>query len=274
MQVAAALALARRSGVDRLDAQLLLAHRLGQPRSWLIAHDDAELDPLAEQAFRAEVQQRAAGVPLAYLVGLREFHGLQLTVTPAVLVPRPETEHLVDWALERLAALTAPRVVDLGTGSGAIALALARRRPDAHVTASDRDPDALEVAGGNARRLGLELRLVCADWWAAFPDERFDLAVCNPPYIAADDPHLQALVHEPLHALTPGGDGLPALRQIIKGAPARLQAGAWLLLEHGHDQGCGVRTLLAEAGFGDVETRRDLAGHERCSGGRWPDPGT
>lgn len=271
-QLAATLAKARRSGVDRLDAQLLLAHRLGCTRSWLIAHDDAELDPLAEQAFWADVQRRAAGVPLAYLVGTREFHGLQLSVSPAVLVPRPETEHLVDWALERLAGIPAPLVADLGTGSGAIALALAHRRRDARVIASDRDPGALDVARGNARQLALDLQWVCGDWWAAFSDERFDLAVSNPPYVAADDPHLQALVHEPLHALTPGGDGLPALRQIIDGAPARLRSGAWLLVEHGHDQGKGVRMLLAEAGFDDIETRRDLAGHERCSGGRRPGP--
>jgi len=272
MQVTAALAQARRSGVDRLDAQLLMAHRLRCTRSWLIAHDDTELEPLVEQAFWADVQLRADGVPLAYLVGTREFHGLTLMVTPAVLVPRPETEHLVDWALERLAGITAPFVADLGTGSGAIALALARNRPDARVIASDRDANALDLAQSNARQLSLDLQWACGDWWAAFAGERFDLVVSNPPYIAADDPHLQALIHEPLQALTPGGDGLLALSQIIDGAPARLRSGAWLLLEHGHDQGCRVRTLLEQAGFADVETRRDLAGHERCSGGRWPRP--
>lgn len=269
MRVSQALAEARRLGVTRLDAQLLLAHRLGRSRSWLIAHDDADLVPAIEQAFRQDLERRRAGEPLAYLVGTREFHGLLLTVAPAVLVPRPETELLVDWALELLAAQVEPRVVDLGTGSGAIAVALAHRRPDARVIATDRDAQALAVAQANARKLSLEIRFECGSWWDALPDQRFDIVVANPPYVAADDPHLAALRHEPLHALTPGGDGLAALRAIAGGAAAHLHDGAWLLLEHGHDQGQPVRALLAAAGLGDVQTRRDLAGHERCSGARW-----
>lgn len=269
MRVSQALVEARRLGVARLDAQLLLAHRLGRSRSWLIAHDETEVDPAIEQGFRQDLERRSAGEPLAYLVGTREFHGLLLAVAPTVLVPRPETELLVDWALERVAAGTAPRIADLGTGSGAIALALAHLRPDAEVTATDNDAQALAVARSNARRLGLEVRFESGNWWDALPDRIFDLVVSNPPYVAERDPHLAALQHEPLHALTPGGDGLAALRTLIAGAPAHLRVGAWLLLEHGHDQGAAVRALLATAGFENVQTRRDLAGLERCSGARW-----
>ncbi len=269
MDVAAALALARRRGVDRLDAQLLLAHHLAQPRSWLIAHDDAPLPAAVQQRFTADLERRAAGEPLAYLLGEREFHGLRLAVTPAVLVPRPETEELVDWALALLAPLAGrPRVIDLGTGSGAIAVSVARRCPAAQVSASDVDAGALAVAAANAQALGCALELHEGSWWAALPPgRRFELALSNPPYIAGDDPHLAALQHEPRHALTPGGDGLDALRSIITGAPAHLEPGGWLLVEHGFDQAAAVRSLLKDAGFDDVQTRRDLAGHERCSGG-------
>jgi len=267
--VALALSEARRQGVNRLDAQLLLAHRLGRSRSWLIAHDDACLDSATEQAFRHDIEQRRAGVPVAYLVGTREFHGLQLAVTPAVLVPRPETELLVDWALELLTPNPAPRVADLGTGSGAIALALAHRRPDALVVASDCDAQSLAVAQGNGRSLGLAVQFECGSWWEALPGRRFDLVLSNPPYVAADDPHLAALENEPRHALTPGGDGLAALRAIIDGAPEHLLDGAWLLLEHGHEQGPAVRAMLDRCGFIGVQTRRDLAGLERCTGGCW-----
>ena len=274
MDVAAALALARRRGVDRLDAQVLLAHHLAQPRSWLIAHDDAPLPAAVQQRFTADLESRAAGTPLAYLLGEREFHGLRLAVTAAVLVPRPETELLVDWALALLGAglvgqPSAPRVVDLGTGSGAIAVSVARRRPAARVSATDIDAGALAVARANALALGCAIELHQGSWWSAVAGQRFELALSNPPYIAGDDPHLAALRHEPRHALTPGGDGLDALRAIVAGAPAHLEAGGWLLVEHGFDQGAAVRALLADAGFETVQTRRDLAGHERCSGGRW-----
>lgn len=272
MQVGQALAQARARGVDRLDAQLLLAHHLGRPRAWLLAHDDEPLPAAAESGFLQHLQRRAAGEPLAYLLGTREFHGLELSVTPQVLVPRPETEGLVDWALELLshpsAASREPSVADLGTGSGAIALALKHRLPRARVTATDADAGALAVARVNARRLRLAIEFLPGDWWQPLAGRVFDLVVSNPPYIAADDPHLAALGHEPPGALTPGGDGLGALRAIVDAAPAHLAAGGALLLEHGFDQGAAVRALLAARGFVDVQTRRDLAGHERCSGGR------
>lgn len=268
MRVADALTHARRLGVDRLDAQLLLSHCLGRSRTWLIAHDDADMAAAGEMAFMQLAAQRAAGMPLAYLVGEREFHGLRLVVTPDVLVPRPDTEVLVDWALDLLQGHTAPRVLDLGTGSGAIAIALAHCRGDARVTATDIDCAALDVARANAAAHGVAVRFEQGPWWSPLRDQTFDLVVSNPPYIAADDPHLDALSHEPRAALTPGGDGLDALRQIIVGATLHLHAGAWLLLEHGHDQAAAVRTLLQSAGFTDVQTRCDLAGLERCSGGR------
>lgn len=268
MRVADALVRARALGVDRLDAQLLLARQLRQPRSWLIAHDDHLLSQADEQALLPQLQQRAAGVPLAYLLGEREFHGLMLQVSPAVLVPRPETEHLVDWALACLAGRAAPRVIDLGTGSGAIAVAVAHACRDAQVVATDVDPAALAVARANAQRHGLAIDFRHSDWWSAVDPGPFDLVLSNPPYIAGDDPHLPALAHEPRHALTPEGDGLAALRAIINGAITRLKPGGWLLLEHGHDQGQAVRELLTQAGLVDVSTRPDLAGLDRCSGGR------
>jgi release factor glutamine methyltransferase len=267
MHVAGALALARGRGVDRLDAQLLLARQLARPRSWLIAHDDAELSAVDERSFLQVVERRASGVPLAYLVGEREFHGLRFAVTSSVLVPRPDTEVLVDWALELLAGPEQARVLDLGTGSGAIAVTLAHRRPQARVTATDNDAAALAVARGNAQALGTAVQFELGPWWQAVGTRTFDLVVSNPPYIAADDPHLPALAHEPLQALTPGGDGLDALRQIVAGAPAHLNPGGWLLLEHGHDQGAAVRALLQGAGLVDIRTRRDLANLERCTGG-------
>lgn len=270
--VGEALALARTLGLDRLDAQLLLAHRLGRPRSWLLAHDDAVLPPPDAQACRQLFERRAAGEPLAYLVGEREFHGLDFAVSPAVLVPRPDTELLVDWALEVLQTLppgpAAPRVLDLGTGSGAIAVSLAHRWPAAQLTATDIDAAALAVARANAARHRVAVEFVQTGWWQGLAGRSFDLVVSNPPYIAGDDPHLPDLRHEPLLALTPGGDGLDALRRIAAGVSQHLAAGGWLLLEHGHDQGAAVRSLLQRAGLAAVQTRRDLAGHERCSGGR------
>jgi len=187
-----------------------------------------------------------------------------------VLVPRPETELLVEWALECLPAEAAVDVIDLGTGSGAIALALQRERPLARVHASDASADALAVARGNAQRLGLAVQFVHGDWWAPLQGRRFALAVSNPPYIAGDDPHLPALVHEPRGALTPEGDGLDALRRVVRDAPAHLLPGAWLLLEHGHDQADAVQALLHAAGFEAPQTRADLAGLPRCTGARWP----
>lgn len=268
MRVRDALAAARAAGLARLDAQRLLSHHLARPREWLIAHDDESLAADTAAAFAADVQRRAAGVPLAYLVGEREFHGLALAVSPAVLVPRPETEGLVDWALEH--AAPGATVVDLGTGSGAIALALAHARPDLRVTATDASTEALAVARANAQRLALAVEFVEGDWWGPLAGRRFDLAVSNPPYIAGDDGHLAALVHEPRRALTPEGDGLAALRALVAGAAAHLTAGGWLLMEHGFDQAPAVQALLHAARFQAVETRRDLAGLPRCTGGRAP----
>jgi release factor glutamine methyltransferase len=272
--VAEALAAARTAGLARLDAQLLLAHHLGRDRGWLLAHDSDVLMPEVLGRFDADLRQRADGVPLAYLTGVREFHGLALQVSPAVLDPRPDTETLVDWALERLPhdAEERPTVVDLGTGSGAVALAIAHRCPLARVTATDLSADALAVARANAHRLGLGVTFAAGSWWSAVPGQRFSLAVSNPPYIAGDDPHLPALRHEPLMALTPGGDGLDAIRAIVAGAEEALQPGAWLRIEHGWDQAEPVCALLHEAGFEDVQSRHDLAGHARCSGGRRPGP--
>ena len=270
--VATALAWARQQGLDRLDAQLLLGHGLQHGRAWLIAHDDAALPPAIGQAYIDHCRRRAAGEPLAYITGEREFHGLLLRVTPDVLVPRPDTEVLVDWALDLLPGLVTarPQVLDLGTGSGAIALAVAHRHPAAQVTATDLSPAALAVAQGNAKQLGLAIETALGPWWQALaPDRRFDLALANPPYIAAGDPHLPALRHEPLLALSPGGDGLGALRQIIAGAPARLAPGGWLLLEHGWDQAATVSALLAQAGFAQISSRTDIAARPRCTGGCW-----
>jgi release factor glutamine methyltransferase len=270
MTLAQALAAAANLGLDRLDAQLLLLQALGRPasdRAWLLAHDTDSLDPALQQQFTILCGRRAAGEPLAYIAGQREFHGLMLAVDPRVLVPRPDTETLVDWALEVLAPLASPRVVDLGTGSGAIALAIKARRPDAHVVATDHSPHALEVAAANAKALGLDVTFRRASWLAGI-EERFDLIVSNPPYVAVGDPHLAALGHEPLNALVAGPDGLDDLRIIVAQAAACLQPSGWLLVEHGYDQADAVRDLLAHAGFHDIASRRDLAGIARCSGGR------
>ena len=270
--MATALAWARQLGLDRLDAQLLLGHLLQRGRAWLIAHDDAALPPATALAYRSACQRRATGEPLAYIVGEREFHGLLLRVTPDVLVPRPDTELLVDWALELLPGLPmAPaRVLDLGTGSGAIALAVVHRHPAAQVTATDLSPAALAVARGNATRLGLAIETRAGHWWQAVaPDHRWDLVLSNPPYIAGGDPHLPALRHEPLLALTPGGDGLDALREIIAGAAGRLSPGGRLLLEHGWDQASAVAGLLAQAGFAQISKRTDIEARPRCTGACW-----
>ena len=273
LSVREALAEARTASVETLDAHLLLAMCLGRSRSWLIAHGEALLTPAHSDRFRSWLTRRAAGEPLAYLFGEKEFHGLVLQVDARVLVPRPDTETLVDWALELLAAQAAvppagaaPRVIDLGTGSGAIALALKHAWPGADVTALDASGGALEVARANAAALRLDVRLVSGNWWSAVRGERFDIAVSNPPYIALHDPHLAVLTHEPAIALTAGIDGLDALRQIIDHAAAHLRPGGWLLLEHGHDQGPAVQGLLFQSGFARVETRCDLAGHWRCTG--------
>lgn len=265
-----AIAAARARGLDRLDVQLLVAHVTGRGRTWQIAHGDAPIDAGAAARLAALVERRAHGEPLAYLVGEKEFHGLTLWVDARVLVPRPETELLVDWAVECLSGNGAdrPRVVDLGTGSGAIALAVKAAHPAADMLATDLSEEALTVARANAQRHALDVRFAQGRWWQAVGRSRFALALSNPPYIAGADRHLAALGHEPQSALTPGASGLEALTEIVEGAPEHLEPGAWLLLEHGHDQADAVRALLARQGFRDIETRHDLAGLPRCTGGR------
>jgi release factor glutamine methyltransferase len=272
--VAAALAEARSLGLARLDAQLLLAHVLGRTRSWVIANDREALDAPAWQRWSTLVRRRAAGEPLAYLTGEREFHGLSLQVTPQVLVPRPDTEVLVEWALELIDAhvaatgRAAPRVIDLGTGSGAIALAVKHARPACDVTAVDLSPGALEVARANGRRLALPVRWLHSDWFAAVAGERFDLVLANAPYIAESDPHLADLHHEPLSALASGPQGLDAITHLVAAARDHLSPQAWLLLEHGHNQAAPVRDLLHAANYRDIAMRHDLAGQPRCTGAR------
>ena len=259
------------SGLVPVDAQVLLAHALGCARTWLVAHADDPLPRLQADAFFALAKRRRAGEPVAYLTGTREFWGLALRVTPDVLIPRPETETLVELALEWLPRDGAPRVLDLGTGSGAIALAIAKERPRARVVATDASAAALAVARDNAALHALtNVAFAQADWYDGVPDGAFDLVVSNPPYVAAGDPHLAAgdLRFEPAAALASGVDGLAALRTIIAGAPPRLARGGALAVEHGYDQSPAVQELMRDAGFGQVTVRRDLAGIPRVVGGR------
>jgi len=270
--IAQAMAGAQIEGIDRLDAQLMLGALLNQPRSWLIAHDDLLLTRIQSEKLMQWVSRRRDGEPLAYLLGQKEFYGLMLQVGPSVLVPRPETELLVDWGLRLLqgplAAISKPSVIDLGTGSGAIALAIKHRFQAASVVAVDCSAAALETASGNARSLDLTIDLVQGAWWSAVPGKRFDLALSNPPYIANGDRHLAALRHEPQGALIAHRDGLADLEEIIDGARAHLNPDGWLLLEHGHDQANALRQRLVAAGFAQVQTLRDLAGLDRCTGGQ------
>ena len=251
-----------------LDAQLLLAHVLGVPRARLRSHPETAPAPTAAGRYRALIERRATGEPVAYLTGEKDFWTLRLQVTPAVLVPRPESELLVERALALWPAGHA-RVADLGTGSGAIALALASERPAWRVLASDVSADALQVARGNAAALGIsgvEFRL--GSWFEPLRDERFELLVSNPPYIGAADPHLAHLSHEPRLALTPGKDALACITAIIRGAGRHLVPGGWLLLEHGATQAEEVRRELVLAGMRHVRSHRDLAGFERMTEGQ------
>ncbi len=274
MTLAARLAALKAAGIPLLEARqllLLALQRDPHDRAWLAAHDDETLDAPATARLDALLARHAAGEPMAYLRGEQAFFGLTLRVDRRVLAPRPDTETLVQWALEVLADRPeAARVLDLGTGSGAIALALKHQRPALQVSATDASADALAVARGNAERLGLTLTLHHGAWLAAVPGERFDAIVSNPPYIAEGDPHLPALAHEPIGALTAGVDGLDDIRTIVKQAPDALLPGGWLLLEHGHDQAAAVQALLRQRGFEAVGGRTDLAGIVRCSGARWP----
>lgn len=268
-----ALLRAAAARVEPGDAALLLAHALGRPRAWLYAHGDEAPDPAAMQRFEALLARREAGEPVAYLTGRRGFWRHELRVTPDTLVPRPETERLVELALERLAPGAPLRIADLGTGSGAIALALALERPRAKVVATDASPAALAVARGNADALGAgNIEFRHGSWFEPLAGERFDLVASNPPYVADGDPHLAQgdLRFEPAAALASGADGLDDIRVIARDAPAHLVPGGWLLLEHGFDQGAAVRALLHAAGFAEVGTGRDLEGRDRVGFGRWP----
>ena len=303
--------LIRHSQLPRAEARRLLAYLTGQPLTWFMAHGDDPADPDIATRFQALAERRRAGEPLAYLLGQQEFYGRPFAVSPAVLIPRADTETLVETALEQLARLRRQRcavplsLLELGTGSGIIAITLALEAPDTEVHAVERSPEALAVAQQNAKALGADrIHWHAGSWWQALanatgsheatenaataaqttspitarqgrptepPARRFDLIVSNPPYIAANDHHLQQgdLRFEPPQALAAGPDGLDDLRIIIGGAPAHLNPGGWLLLEHGYDQETPVQALLRDAGFADVFTRRDLAGQPRVSGGRW-----
>lgn len=259
-------------GIERREAGYLLRAVTGYGAAHLVAHAEERLQPGLQQRFQELVRRRSRGEPLAYLIGVREFYGLEFEVTPAVLIPRPETELLVELALQRLPGDQPCTVLDLGTGSGAIALTLAALRPSASVIAVDASAPALEITARNCRRLGLASRvaLQSSDWFAAVKGKRFDLIVSNPPYVPEGDPHLSEgdLRFEPRQALIGGRDGLEAIRRIVGEAPAYLAPGGWLLLEHGHDQAPAVRELLSGAGFESLVEETDLAGQPRVAGGR------
>jgi release factor glutamine methyltransferase len=281
---------AQAGGLARVDAQILLLNSLQRPlhdRAWLLAHDSDTLMPAQAAAWQDALQRRLSGEPVAYITGRKDFFGLTLAVDARVLDPRPDTETLVEWALTCLPEFKpesrsestpapskgSPRILDLGTGSGAVALALQHARPDATVWAVDASEDALAVARANAARLQLGVQFIASDWLNAVDVQHtghFDLIVSNPPYVAEGDPHLAALTHEPLQALTSGPDGLDDIRQIIAQAPTFLSPGGWLLLEHGWDQTAPVQALLREAGFEQVQSRRDLGDIERCTGAAMP----
>lgn len=257
-----------RQQIDRLDARLLLQHATGCRHADLLARPETLISTAAETQFGEWVARRAAGEPLAYLVGEAEFRGRVFQVSPAVLIPRADTEVLVELALDRLHGIKQPRVLDLGTGSGIVAISLALECPAAHVIAVDLSAAALQIAANNAGRLGALVDFRLGDWYHPVAGEHFDVVVANPPYIAAGDPHLlgDGLPFEPQQALTDGDDGLACIRQIVAAAPAHLQAGGCLLCEHGHDQGAACRNLLTVAGFQEPFTHPDLAGSDRVSG--------
>lgn len=268
-------------GLDRLDVQLLLLHALGRPdgdRAWLLAHDDDPLPEPTADVFRNLSLRRVAGEPLAYIVGYKDFFGLRFSVDSRVLVPRPDTETLVQWTLDvaQKAAPGSVRILDLGTGSGAIGVAiavtLAKNRQAgaaaASVHAVDASTAALSVAAENARNLLADVQFIQSHWFDNVSGH-YHVIAGNPPYIASADPHLSALTYEPPEALAAGSDGLDDIRHIISQAPAHLLSGAWLLLEHGYDQADAVRALLTQRGFTQVQNRHDLAGIARCSGGQW-----
>jgi release factor glutamine methyltransferase len=261
-------------GLSRIDAQMLMLHACAQThmqRAWLIAHDQDILSPSEWTLWQQAVQRRLLGEPVAYILGFKEFYSLRLSVSSHVLDPRDDTETLVDWALELLPLAQSCNVLDLGTGSGAIALAIQAQRPEAKVTATEASLQALTTAQTNALSHQLPVRFVLTDqndphWLSRLRDERFDLIISNPPYIACGDSHLPSLRHEPNMALSSGIDGLNAIRSIVTHARAHLNLGGWLLLEHGFDQAERVSQLLVTQGFQTPQTRYDLAGQPRCTG--------
>ena len=272
---------AARKKIPAAEARQLFGHVLGRSSAWLEAHRDEPCDAELADQYSALVERRAAGEPVAYLLGKREFYGRDFFVSPAVLIPRPETELLVDIAKEKVGAPQGhflrgaggtAQILDLGTGSGCIAISLALELPRARVTAVDVAADALQVARTNARHLGATVDFVVSDWFAALPAQRFHLIVANPPYVASGDPHLDQgdLRHEPVGALSDQADGLAAIRHIVAAAPRWLAPGGGLFIEHGYDQAPAVFALLAGAGFTQIEQHRDLAGIVRVSGGRLP----
>jgi release factor glutamine methyltransferase len=259
--------LLRACGLPRAEAQALLAHLLGTGREQLVAHPQRAVDAGRARDFAALAERRRGGEPLAYLLGQREFYGRRFAVTPAVLIPRPETELLVEVGLESIAALSEPAVLELGAGCGCVAITLALQRSAARVTAVERSPEALALARANALALGATLRWIEGDWFERV-DGVFDLIVANPPYVRTGDPHLADLAFEPAAALVSGADGLDDLRRIVAGAPAHLRPGGWLAVEHGYDQAGAVAALFAAAGFERIACRRDLQRHPRVSCGR------
>ena len=261
------------SPTARLDAELLLAAALGKPRSFLHTWPERIVSTEAAQAFDGYLQRRRTGEPVAYILGQQGFWNIDLEVATHTLIPRPETEMLVETALELLPGAIPHRLLDLGTGTGAIALSLAKDRPQWNVTAVDRVEEAVELAERNRQRLHLDnARVLRSHWFSAVEGRRFDLILSNPPYIASNDPHLVEgdVRFEPSSALISGTDGLDDLRLIVSQAPSHLEPGGWLMLEHGYDQGAAVRELLVEQGFEQIQTRRDLGEHERITFGRVP----
>ncbi|WP_333843210.1 peptide chain release factor N(5)-glutamine methyltransferase [Limnohabitans sp.] len=273
LTVSRAAAQAQALGLPRLEAQILLLHamgRSGHDRAWLLAHGDDPLEDEVQTIFNSHVQRRLDTEPVAYITGQKEFYGLTFQIDKRVLDPRADTETLVEWSLSCLADTPKPQVVDLGTGSGVIALALKHARPDAAVWAVDASAEALLVATANAQHLGLSVDFHHGSWFAPLSGRTFDAIVSNPPYVASSDVHLQALKYEPLSALDSGTDGLDDIRLIVREATHHLQPNGWLLFEHGYDQAHAVQTLLANQGFVNVQSRPDLAGILRCTGGQWP----
>ena len=268
LTVSSAIAL---SGLIPFEARILLAHVLACDRAWLAAHGDAPLTRGQTKTFEALARRRRDGEPVAYLTGHREFFGLDLEITPDVLIPRPETELLVEQALLWISSDAPARVLDLGCGSGAVALAIAHERPRARALGADVAASAVALARRNATRLAIEnVEFIVANWFDGVPHKSFDVIVANPPYVAGDDPHLEEgdLRFEPQEALTPGGDALAAIRTIVAAAPAHLASDGALALEHGHDQAQSAQALLAGAGFSEVRSLRDLSGILRVTTGR------